>query len=263
MDTLNLSLLQPDLAWQDAAVNLKHLSTMLENVSPETNLIVLPEMFTSAFTMESGAIAENWPGPSLDWMLSIAETHQAAVCGSIAIIDAGKKFNRLVFVTPERKVHYYDKRHLFRMLGEHKRYSQGNDRIIIQWKGWRILPLVCYDLRFPVWCRNGADLNYDLILFVANWPAARRQHWRTLLEARAIENLAYAAGVNRIGTDGNGIDYEGDSLAVSPAGELLADAENQEGLLETSLSLSELRKYREAFPAHLDADSFIISKSQP
>lgn len=256
MDTLTITLVQSDLAWQDATANREILAELLASSIEKTDLILLPEMFTSAFTMEAGAITEIWPGESVDWMQGVAVHYDAAVCGSIAVTENDKRYNRLVFVTPEGDVACYDKRHLFRMLGEHKRYSAGSERAVISWRGWRIYPLVCYDLRFPVWSRNTADLNYDLLLYVANWPAPRNHHWQTLLQARAIENLVYVAGVNRIGSDGNNIDYVGHSMAIDAAGNVLLDAGEKAGCYSVTIDKIELDSYREKFPAFMDADEF-------
>ncbi|MBT5485224.1 MAG: amidohydrolase [Gammaproteobacteria bacterium] len=258
MNNLSLTLVQSNLQWQQADANREILAELIAQSVEKTDLIILPEMFTSAFSMDNGAIAEDWPGATVDWMQEIARAHDSALCGSIAVNDKGQRLNRLVFVTPDSSVQFYDKRHLFRMLGEDKRYSSGSERIIIQWRGWRILPLVCYDLRFPVWSRNTADLDYDLLLYVANWPAARNQHWQTLLQARAIENMACVAGVNRIGRDGNDIDYIGHSMAIDASGKILLDAGETTGTYSVTLDKTELEKYRSAFPAHLDADDFEI-----
>lgn len=259
MDKLTLTLVQSNLEWQQADANRDILAGMLAGHDDKTDLVILPEMFTSAFTMENGAIAEDWPGETVDWMLEIARDRDAAVCGSIAVNDAGRRYNRLVFMTPEGNVVYYDKRHLFRMLGEHTRYAAGEERAILVWRGWRIYPLVCYDLRFPVWCRNSPELAYDLMLFLANWPGARNAHWQTLLKARAIENLACVAGVNRIGHDGNGIDYVGHSMVVDARGETLLDAGEDAGIHTITLDKTALVEYRQNFPAHLDADAFEFS----
>ena len=256
METLTLTLVQPDLQWQQAAENREILGTLLKNHAQDTDLIILPEMFTSAFTMDAGAVAEPWPGESVDWMLEIAVASNAAVTGSIAVMDDNRRYNRLVFVSPEGGVVYYDKRHLFRMMGEHKRYAAGEERAVLIWRGWRILPLVCYDLRFPVWSRNTSELAYDLLLYVANWPAARNNHWQTLLQARAIENLAFTVGVNRVGEDGNGIDYVGHSMITDPAGEILLDCNSSECVQTLTLDKSRLDAWRRDFPAHMDADGF-------
>jgi predicted amidohydrolase len=253
---MKITLVQSNLEWQQAEANREILAGMLAQSVAETDLIVLPEMFTSAFSVGSGAVPEAWPGESVDWMQAVAANFDAAVCGSIAVLEDGERFNRLVFVSPEGGLAYYDKRHLFRMLGEDKRYTAGTERAVLSWRGWRILPLICYDLRFPVWSRNTPDLAYDLLLYVANWPGARNYHWQTLLKARAIENLAYVAGVNRIGQDGNGIAYIGHSMLINPAGEVLLDAEESAGTFTISMDKSALEDYRKSFPAHLDADEF-------
>ncbi len=253
---MKITLVQSNLEWQQAEANREILAGMLAESVTETDLVVLPEMFTSAFSVGSGAIPEAWPGDTVDWMQAVAANFNAAVCGSIAVLEDGHRFNRLVFVSPQGCLVFYDKRHLFRMLGEDKRYQAGSERTVLSWRGWRILPLVCYDLRFPVWSRNTPDLNYDLLLYVANWPGARNYHWQTLLKARAIENLAYVAGVNRIGQDGNGIDYLGHSMLIDPAGEVLLDAEEGAGTFTISIDKLALEDYRESFPAHLDADEF-------
>jgi omega-amidase len=255
MDQLTLTLVQSNLQWQQADANREILGELLKSQVNETDLIILPEMFTSAFSME-GSIAEPWPGDTVEWMQSLTALYDAALCGSIAILDDGKRFNRLVFVTPDGNVTTYDKRHLFRMYGEDKRYSAGSDRVVVTWRGWRIFPLVCYDLRFPVWCRNTPELDYDLMIFVANWPAVRNYHWQTLLKARAIENLAYVAGVNRLGKDGNDIDYVGNSEVISPSGEMLLEAGEATGCFSVTINKPELEKYREQFPTHMDADAF-------
>lgn len=257
-DSLRLALIQTDLAWQDAAANRMLLSGRLAPLAGTVDLIVLPEMFTSAFAVGSGAVAEAAAGPSLDWMREQARQLGAALTGSIAVEEQGKRYNRLYFVTPEGEVRHYDKRHLFRMLGEDKRYASGRDKLLLEWRGWRILPLVCYDLRFPVWCRSTAQATWDLMLVVANWPAARTLHWEALLQARAIENLGYVAGVNRVGVDGNGLDYDGASMVVDPRGKVLVHAGSAAGVFQTSLSGKELQTWRESFPAWMDADHFVI-----
>lgn len=257
-ETLRLALVQPDLAWQDAAANRELLTPLLAPLAGSTDLIILPEMFTSAFAMGSGAIAEPAGGPSLDWMREQAQQLDAALCGSVAVEDGGRRYNRLYFVTPDGHHWHYDKRHLFRMLGEHKRYAEGNDRLLLEWRGWRILPLVCYDLRFPVWCRSTAEQCWDLMVVVANWPAPRTMHWEALLKARAIENLAYAAGVNRVGTDGNGLAYHGASQVVDPRGEILAHAGTAATVCLANLSRKALLDWRETFPAWMDADRFTL-----
>lgn len=257
-ETLRLALIQTDLAWQDAESNRALLGQRLQALAGSTDLVILPEMFTSAFAVGTGAIAETHPGPTQAWMLQQARELGAAITGSIAVVEDGKRFNRLLFVTPEGMMHVYDKRHLFRMLGEDRRYAAGKEKLIVDYCGWRILPLVCYDLRFPVFCRNTAAEPWDLMLVVANWPAPRAQHWRTLLQARAIENLGYIAGVNRIGRDGNGLDYAGNSVVVDPQGNELIQAHSVEGTYCTAITRAALQDWRERFPAWMDADGFTL-----
>jgi predicted amidohydrolase len=257
-ESLRLALIQTDLAWQDADTNRVLLEQRLRPLAGTTDLIILPEMFTSAFAVGKGAIAEPQPGPTQAWMLQQARDLGAAVTGSIAVEEDGKRFNRLLFVTPEGDVKRYDKRHLFRMLGEDLRYAAGSAKLIVNYRGWRILPLVCYDLRFPVFCRSTTAEPWDLMLMVANWPAPRAQHWRTLLQARAIENLGYVAGVNRIGRDGNGLDYAGNSAVVDPLGNELIQAHDVEGNFCTTITRAALQDWRERFPAWMDADRFTL-----
>ncbi len=255
---LRISLIQTDLAWQAADVNRQLLEKQLLPLAGQTDLVILPEMFTSAFAMGAGAIAEEHPGPTLQWTQDLARRLNAAITGSIAATVDGKRYNRLLFVKPHEAVAHYDKRHLFRMLGEDKRYAAGDTKLITEWRGWRIFPIVCYDLRFPVWCRSTEAEPYELMLCVANWPAARNQHWRTLLQARAIENLAYVAGVNRIGVDGNNLDYLGHSAIVSPQGIEILQAGAVAGVYNATISMQELQRWREEFPAWMDADNFVL-----
>ena len=256
---MRLALVQPDLAWQAAELNRGRLQQSLLPLKGQTDLVILPEMFTSAFAMGSGAIAEVHPGPTLGWMQTMARELDAAITGSVAVTDNGQRYNRLYFVKPDGSTAYYDKRHLFRMLDEHKRYGAGSRKLLVEWRGWRILPLVCYDLRFPVWSRYTEDQPYDLLLYVANWPAARNQHWRTLLQARAIENLAWVAGVNRIGRDGNDLDYLGHSAVVNPQGTEVLQAAAAAGVYQCTISLDESQQWRQRFPAWMDSDAFTLN----
>jgi omega-amidase len=260
MTDLRVSLVQTDLQWQAAELNRKLLEALIRPLAGNTDLIILPEMFTSAFAMGSGAIAEEHPGPTLAWMQQMAKETGAALTGSIAALDQGKRYNRLLFVTPDGSAAHYDKRHLFRMLGEDQRYASGNRKLLVEWRGWRIMPLVCYDLRFPVWSRYTQAEPYDLLIYVANWPAPRNQHWRTLLQARAIENLCYVAGVNRIGRDGNNLDYVGHSAVVDPQGNETLQAGAAAGVYNTTLSRTTLQQWREKFPAWMDADAFTLQE---
>ncbi len=253
MRDLEVSLMQCELAWEQPEDNRAQMAAALETMETAGDLVVLPEMFTTGFSMNAVANSEKPGGATEQWMRELARQHDCAITGSIATRVGDQVYNRMLFATPD-KVTYYDKRHLFRMAGEHKRYAAGNERVIVSWSGWRILLQVCYDLRFPVFSRNRED--YDLILYVANWPAARRDHWRALLLARAIENLACVVGVNRIGSDANGLEYSGDSLAIAADGKLLLDAANENGAAQVTLDGAALTQYRESFPCQLDADSF-------
>ncbi|KAA1192849.1 amidohydrolase [Pseudohalioglobus sediminis] len=253
MQDMKVSLVQRELAWESPAENRDHIADALDAMTERPDLVVLPEMFTTGFSMNAVANAEAPGGPSEQWLQRQARRLDCAITGSIAVRDGEQVFNRMLFATPEA-CHHYDKRHLFRMAGEHKRYQGGKARVVVNWRGWRILLQVCYDLRFPVFSRNRND--YDLALYVANWPAARRAHWRQLLIARAIENLAYVIGVNRIGDDANGLHYSGDSLAIGPEGDIMADLLDQPATTSVTLSAAQLEAYRQRFPAHRDADVF-------
>jgi predicted amidohydrolase len=253
MRDLSVTLIQCELAWEQPGDNRRQIGDIIAAHPGTTDLIVLPEMFTTGFSMNALANAEPPGGDTEQWLLQLARRHDCALAGSIAVQADNGVYNRLLLATPEG-VQHYDKRHLFRMAGEHKRYLAGSDRVIARWRGWRILLQVCYDLRFPVFSRNRED--YDLALYVANWPATRRLHWRALLAARAIENLACVVGVNRIGSDARGLDYSGDSLAIAADGTLLRDMANENGAARVILSGAALQSYRESFPCQLDADSF-------
>lgn len=242
-----------------------------------TDLIVLPEMFTTGFTMDARAVAEPMNLTTFRWLRQMAQQTNAVVTGSYVVREGKSFFNRLVWMQPDGRYDTYDKRHLFRMAGEDATYTAGTRRIIHEWRGWRVCPLVCYDLRFPVWSRNvpvqtglsavPADPSsprqppafaYDLLLYVANWPAPRQAAWDTLLQARAIENLSYVIGVNRVGIDGNGHAYTGGSAIVDPMGVVLFRQGDSEVVQQQTLSFDTLQKFRERFPANLDADSFSI-----
>jgi predicted amidohydrolase len=260
MDDLRVALVQADLHWELPEANRAMLEEMLWQLPGPADVVVLPEMFTTGFTMRAAQVAEPMGLHTTRWMLQQARQLDAAVVGSFVVKDGGQCFNRLLWAFPDGRLAQYDKRHLFRMAREHEAYAPGRRRLVVEWRGWRCCPLVCYDLRFPVWSRNAPDPDgrpaYDCLLYVANWPEARIQAWDTLLQARAIENLAYAVGVNRTGTDGAGIAYCGHSAAAGPKGEILAHAGRAPGIALAVCSAQALREYREKFPAHLDADPF-------
>ncbi len=257
MSTLNVTIVQADLAWHDAVGNRAKFTTVIENLREPTDLIVLPEMFTTGFSMDAPDLAETMDGDSVTWMRDMAVKCDAAVCGSIIIADKQQYFNRFICASPAGDLQCYDKRHLFRLADEQDHYAPGNELITFDLKGWRICPMVCYDLRFPVWSRN-REL-YDLLLYVANWPDRRHQAWATLLRARAIENLSYVAGVNRTGTDGNHIPYAGGSSIIDFLGEDLANLEDHVGSASADLDLEKLTAFRDRFAFHRDADNFTIT----
>ncbi len=247
--------MQSMLHWEDASANRTHFAKRLEPLAGRTDLVVLPEMFSTGFTMRSRELAETMDGPTVQWMQAQAKVIDAALYGSLIINDAGTFTNRGLFVRPDGSITCYDKRHLFRMANEHDHYAPGQERVVTDWRGWRILLQVCYDLRFPVFSRNRND--YDLALYVANWPEARRYPWSQLLVARAIENLAYVVGVNRVGMDGKGIHYSGDSVALDHLGASVTDIEaSQESVSTAVLAAGALDEHRKRFPAFLDADGF-------
>jgi omega-amidase len=256
MDELRACLVQADLAWENRTQNLQLLYDLVHK-SASADLIILPEMFSSGFTMKPAKNANTMTGEAVNWMHQLAKERNAAVMGSLVIAEGGKYFNRLFFVQPDETQYTYDKRHLFTLAGEEKVYARGNTRIVIDYEGWRIMPQVCYDLRFPVWCRN--DLNYDLICFVANWPERRSYPWRQLLRARAIENQAYCIGVNRVGYDGNGIYHRGDSAAIDALGEYISNIKPGEpGTEVVTLKKEHVVQTRSRFGFLKDRDEFEI-----
>jgi predicted amidohydrolase len=255
MRNLLVTLIQCELDWERPEDNRRQIQTRIESLPQATDLIVLPEMFTTGFSMNAVKNAEHPGGATQQWLQSLAQTYDCAITGSIAVQVDGNVFNRLLFATPDG-VKHYDKRHLFRMAGEDKRYRAGQKRVIVNWRGWRINLQVCYDLRFPVFSRNRGD--YDLLLYVANWPATRSSHWRQLLIARAIENQSCVVGVNRVGSDANGLDYCGDSMAVASNGVILSDMKDKRDSVQLELSSQDLLLYRKQFPFHMDTDSFQI-----
>lgn len=255
MQDLTITLLQTCLRWHDRTANLAMFSEKLCTLSQPTDLIILPEMFTTGFSMEASLLAEQMEGPAVAWMQETARKHQAVITGSLIIAENGKYYNRLIWMRPDGTLEHYDKKHLFRMAGEDGVYAAGSHKLLVTLKGWNICPLVCYDLRFPVWSRNTGN-QYDLLFYVANWPEPRSVAWRTLLQARAIENLAYVVGVNRVGQDGNGIPYSGDSSVIDPKGQILFSSSRLECMPSFTLSKQDLFNFRQKFPTHLDADDF-------
>ena len=255
---MKITTIQPDLIWEDKKRNLEKLEMLISSVSGSNDIFVLPEMFNSGFSMNTNKIAETPGSLTFEWMQNISKKTDSGICGSIIIKENKHFYNRWIFVTPENESWVYDKRHLFSPGNEDKIFSRGNKRLVFSFRGFRICANICYDLRFPVWSRNLND--YDILINSANWPESRREVWSTLLKARAIENQCYIVGVNRIGNDGNGIKYHGDSMIIGPKGNVIAGAgENKECFTTGEISLPELNDFRKTFPVLKDADLFTIT----
>lgn len=255
MQDLRVTLVQGMLQWEHADANRGRFTELLAGLAGTTDLVVLPEMFTTGFSMRSVELAEAMDGPTVAWMQKQAQALDAALYGSVIIRDNGKFHNRGLFVEPDGAITCYDKRHLFRFAEETDHYSAGRERVVVQWRGWRLLLQICFDLRFPVFARNRGD--YDAMLYVANWPETRRYAWSQLLIARAIENQCYVAGVNRVGMDGKGMHYTGDSALIDPKGEVRA-ALPGESLTIGLFDGAGLEAFREKFPVALEADDFAL-----
>ena len=256
MDSIRISIIQTDIVWENKQENLRLLREKLLPLRGTTEIVVLPEMFSTGFTMKSRELAEPVSGITVRILKELAADFQLALCGSFICSERSNYYNRAFFITPEGEEFYYDKRHLFRMGNEAEYFSAGNNKLIISYRGWNICLLVCYDLRFPVWSRN-VNNEYDLLIYMASWPQARRLAWDTLLCARALENMCYVCGVNRIGVDGNKLIYNGGSVVFSPKGEPLASVpDGEEGIETVSLSLISLQQLRDKFPVWKDADAF-------
>ena len=262
---LRISLVQGATRWHDPAGNRDYYGDLIAPLAGTTDLVILPETFTSGFSNDAIDKAEDMQGPTVRWIRDQSTQLGAAVTGSVQLKTEEGVFNRLLWAAPDGELQVYDKRHLFRYAGEHKRYAAGSKRLTVEWKGWRINPQVCYDLRFPVFTRNRYDvereggLDFDLQIFVANWPAARAHAWKTLLRARAIENLCYVAAVNRAGVDGNQLEYAGDSAVIDFLGQPQVEITGEEGVVSSTISAAALALHRERFPAMLDADRFTIT----
>ena len=277
MSTLTITTIQTDLKWEDKAANLRSLEEKIISIPGNTEIVVLPEMFSTGFSMRPQALAERMDGPTLAWMRSVAARRRVILTGSVIIEEEGSFFNRLIWMLPNGEYGYYDKRHRFAYAGENEQYTAGHKRLVTSVKGWKILPLVCYDLRFPVWSRQtpaptddeaglpvappppgDSALEYDVLLYVANWPERRSLAWKTLLQARAIENQSYVVGVNRVGNDGNNIYHSGDTMIIGPLGEILYHGEAKEELFTLTLRKETLLEVRQRFPFWRDADKFSI-----
>lgn len=263
MSTLTLTLIQADLRWEDKTANLQHLGDMIGNLKEKTEVVLLPEMFSTGFSMDTVRLGESMVGPTVSWMRKTAAEKKVILAGSFIATANGEHFNRLVWMLPNGQQGCYDKRHLFAYADEDRHYAPGAGRLIASVKGWRINLQVCYDLRFPVWARNSLDETgqpeYDILVYVANWPERRNLAWKTLLQARAIENQCYVIGVNRVGTDGKDIHYSGDSMVVDPLGEILYHHADTEDVHTLTLEKTRLEEVRTRFPFLRDADEFSIA----
>lgn len=257
-EQLIISVFQYNIIWENSLANIRLISNWLYRSEIKPDIIVLPEMFTTGFTMNVSQQAENIEGKSILLLQNLATENDVAICGSIIICDEQKYYNRFIFIEPSGKKYFYNKKHLFKMGDEDKFFERGNNKLVFEYKGWRICPMICYDLRFPVWARNRNE--YDILIYCANWPANRKNVWDILLKARAIENQAYVIGANRVGTDDNHISYSGNSQLIDPLGNILASTEDYfEESIQAKLSYSELISLRESFNVLGDADKFILT----
>jgi predicted amidohydrolase len=257
MDNLKITLFQGYLFWENVDKNLQNISLRLANIREKTDLIILPEMFNTGFTMNAEKLAEPKGGKTMLWMHKIANQYNCVVTGSLIITEGGKFYNRLIWMRPDGIYDQYDKRHLFGLAKENLTYTAGKSRLMVKLKGWKICPVICYDLRFPVWLRNTANA-YDLLIVVANWPERRSLHWRTLLPARAVENQAYVIGLNRVGHDGNEVYHSGDSTCIGPNGNVIYYKRDEEDVYTFTIIADEIEKTRSSLPFLNDADTFII-----
>ncbi|MDX1943357.1 MAG: amidohydrolase [Saprospiraceae bacterium] len=257
MENLRVTLVQSFLHWEDKSANLRQFDQKLASLAGQTDLIILPEMFSTGFSMNATALAEDMQGRTMQWLRDKAAILESGITGSFIAEENGHYYNRLVWMHPDGTYSTYDKRHLFTYADEHQHYTPGQQPLLVELKGWRILPLICYDLRFPVWSRNVQ--NYDLLLYVANFPERRSHAWKSLLTARAIENLAYTIGVNRVGNDGNEISHSGDSMLIDYAGQTLYQISHLEDIFTATLSYQALQEFRQRFAFLQDRDHFTIS----
>ena len=256
VENLKIALIQYPIFWEEKEKNFDYLDSKISTLPEDIDILVLPEMFNTGFTMQSAKFAESMNGKSIEKLKYWSKLMSICICGSLIIEEDGKFFNRLIWVDKNQNIQTYDKRHLFGLGEEDKNFSPGKDRLIVEEKGWKICPMICYDLRFPVWTRN-INAQYDLLIFVANWPSKRIHHWNALIPARAIENQSYVVAVNRIGKDGNAIEHNGQSQIVHPNGDVLIKSEKEE-ILIFNLEEMELKKNRRIFPFLKDMDSFSI-----
>lgn len=260
MPTLSITTIQTNLIWEDKEANLRALEEKINAIEERTEIVVLPEMFSTGFTMQPQLFAEEMEGETFEWMKRMAADKRIVLTGSVIIKEEDRFYNRLIWMLPNGDYGFYNKRHLFAYAGENEHYSPGNKRLIASVKGWKINLQVCYDLRFPVWARqaqhDGASPEYDVLIYVANWPERRSHAWKTLLCARAIENQCYVVGVNRVGEDGNKINHSGNSLVIDPLGEVLYHKAGEEDIFTITLERERLNEVRTKFPFWKDGDSF-------
>lgn len=257
MQDLTVTLIQTDLIWEDIKANLAAFNQKIDAISENTDLIILPEMFTTGFSMRAKDLSEDMEGAAVSWIREKATEKQADIVGSAIIKEEGKYFNRVLWAKPDGKILTYDKKHLFRMIGEQEVYTAGAQHLTVTLKGWKLRPFVCYDMRFPLWTRN-IDNEYDVAVFIANWPEKRAAQWKILMPARAIENQCYVIGVNRVGKDGKGFYHSGDSSIVDPYGRLVFHQADLCCVHTVSLSYAPVKAYREKFPAWMDADKDLM-----
>ncbi|CAD7844884.1 MAG: Aliphatic amidase AmiE (EC 3.5.1.4) [Olavius algarvensis Delta 4 endosymbiont] len=262
MSDLTVTIVQSELAWEDPAANLKRFDQSLANLGGKTDLVILPEMFSTGFSMQPAPVAQTMDSATVRWLQSTAAALEAHLMGSVMIVEDGRYYNRFMSAGPDGKLQTCDKRHLFRMLGEDNIYTGGQRLLTVTIKGWKLRPFICYDLRFPAWSRN-LNNDYDVAVYVANWPAKRAEHWKALLKARAIENLCYVIGVNRVGADGNGLEYCGDSAVIDPVGNTLFTIHNEPAVRTVTLSREILEIWRRDFPVWLDADHDVLDLPDP
>ncbi len=259
MENLKITVFQGHLFWENVDKNLQNITTRLGGMRTKTDLIVLPEMFSTGFTMSAEKLAEPMNGKTMKWMQTMAAQHHCVITGSIIITENGNYYNRLIWMRNDGSYEQYDKKHLFTLGREPETYTAGAKRLIVDLNGWKVCPVICYDLRFPGWLRN-LDAAYDLMVVVANWPEKRAAHWRSLLPARAIENQAYIVGVNRVGHDGNEVYHSGDSTCVSPNGDVVYYKRDEEDVYTFTISAEELTKVRRYMPFLKDADHFTFTE---
>jgi len=261
MQDLKTTIIQTELVWENIEGNLAGFDNKINTIKDDTHLIILPEMFTTGFSMNAASLAQDMTGSAVKWLREKSRQKNADIVGSIIFREDGKFFNRLIWTNPRGEIFTYDKKHLFRMAGEEKVYSAGHQNITVELRGWKIRPFICYDLRFPVWTRN-IENRYDAAIFIANWPERRSWHWKLLLQARAVENQCYVIGVNRVGTDGKGHPYSGDSSVIDPWGNIIFQKKNKAITYTAGLSYETLQKSRESFPVWMDADNSLIRTPQ-